>query len=110
MIMAMPGSARRTVREGCNADAELLLTIQRSASLAALGHIFPAEKYPFPNDAVRECWEERLMSRHTLVFVAEEDGAPVGVAATSLGRLEGFFVRPERWGTGVAALLHERAL
>ncbi len=39
-----------------SADADVLAAIQEQASLAALGHIFPPDTYPFPLAAVRERW------------------------------------------------------
>src|SRR5206468_843184 len=91
-------------------DAELALGVQRSASLGGLGHIFPAESFPFPDDAVRMRWDERLAARENRILVAEERGVPVGIVATRSGSLEGFFVLPERWGTGIASRLHDEAL
>lgn len=44
------------------------------------------------------------------MLLAEEDGAPVGIAATDGCWLHGFYVVPERWGTGVADALHDAAL
>jgi GNAT superfamily N-acetyltransferase len=44
------------------------------------------------------------------VFVAESAGEPVGVAAARSGGLDGLYVVPEHWGTGVADRLHDAAL
>lgn len=80
---------------------ELLAEIQEAASVAALGHIYGDE--PFPRAEVLERW--RTSSDEILL---DEDG--LGFAAVSPGWLNGLYVRPEAWGTGVAARLHDRAL
>ncbi|MGZ4388822.1 MAG: N-acetyltransferase family protein [Gaiellaceae bacterium] len=80
---------------------ELLAEIQEAASVAALGHIYGGE--PFPRAEVLERWRT---SADTILLDEEE----LGFAAVSPGWLNGLYVRPEAWGTGVAALLHDRAL
>jgi hypothetical protein len=47
-----------TIRRARADEAELLFEIQRAASLAGLGHIFPADRFPYPDGAVRERWAE----------------------------------------------------
>ena len=105
-----PGSARGdrtlTIRSSGPAEAETLLTLQRAASLAGLAHIYPPEQYPYPDAAILERWRA-FPGR---VVVAEEDGVPVGVAATDACWLHGFYVVPERWGSGIADALHDAAL
>jgi GNAT superfamily N-acetyltransferase len=91
-----------TIREAGPGDAELLAAIQERASVAALAHIYPPELYPFPTDAVRERWRT-FAGRAWLA-----DGAAfVGV---SDGWIDGLYVLPEAWGTGVAAELHDVAV
>lgn len=80
---------------------ELLAEIQEAASVAALGHIYGDE--PFPRAEVLERWRAS-----TDEILLDEDG--LGLAAVSPGWLNGLYVRPEAWGTGVAARLHDRAL
>lgn len=83
------------------AEPELLAEIQEVASVAALGHIYGDE--PFPREEVLERWRAS-----TDTILLDEDG--LGFAAVAPGWLNGLYVRPEAWGTGVAARLHERAL
>jgi GNAT superfamily N-acetyltransferase len=83
-----------------------LLALQRAASLAGLAHIYPPAEYPYPDAAILERW--RTFSGE--VLLAEDDGVPVGCAATAACWLHGFYVVPECWGSGVAATLHEAAL
>jgi GNAT superfamily N-acetyltransferase len=98
-----------TIRLARADEAELLFAIQKGASLAGLGHIFPADRFPYPDDAVRERWREVVATPDHEAFVAETDGEAVGVAAIERW-LNGLYVLPERWGSKVAPALHEAAL
>jgi len=91
-------------------EGDALASIQQRASLAALGHIFPPDEYPYPLDEVRRRWREALGEDGRSVLVCEEDGELVGVAMTGPEWLDGLYVVPERWGRGVAAALHDAAL
>ena len=82
-------------------SAELLAEIQEAASIAGLGHIFGDE--PFPRGAVLERWQGSADE----IFL---DEAGLGFAAVGPPWLNGLYVRPEAWGTGVAAQLHDRAV
>jgi GNAT superfamily N-acetyltransferase len=81
---------------------ELLAAIQEDASLAGLAHIYPPERYPFPRAAVLERWR----TADEQVFVEGE----AGFVAVKAPWLDALYVRPAAWGTGVAALLHDRAV
>jgi GNAT superfamily N-acetyltransferase len=83
--------------------AELLADIQKAASLAGLGHIYPPERYPYPDEAVLARWRD---STHA-IFLDEDE---LGFAAVAGEWLNGLYVRPEAWGTGVATRLHDRAV
>jgi GNAT superfamily N-acetyltransferase len=91
-------------------EADALAALQAEASLAALAHVFPPDRYPYPHDAVRERWRQVVVDPAARVLVAEDGGATVGAAALRRGWLDGFYVVPARWGTGVAPALHDRAL
>jgi len=80
--------------------------IQEQASVAALGHIYPSESYPFPTEAIRERWR----SFEGQTFMASVDDRPVGMVGVERSWLEGLYVVPDVWGSGVAAALHDRAL
>jgi tRNA dimethylallyltransferase len=97
------------LRRAMPEDEEALFEVQRDASLAALGHIYPPERYPFPDEAVRARWHEALEAGNEIV-VAEQDGRVIGLAAWADGWLDGLYVRPEHWGDGVADRLHDAAL
>ena len=91
-------------------EAEALLAIQREAAVAAYGHIFPPERFPFPDAGVRAQWDERLTDSGMEVIVAERAGEPVGVIACAPESLEALYVRPRAQGDGVGSLLHDEAL
>ena len=99
-----------TLRPARADEADALAAIQAEASLAALAHIFPPERYPFPHEEVRERWRDFLADAAVRVLVAEDGDRPVGVAAVRPGWLDGLYVVPAHWGTGAAALLHDGAL
>jgi tRNA dimethylallyltransferase len=98
------------LRRAGPADAEGAFQVQRAASLAALAHIYPPDRYPFPDDAVRARWCEALADESAYVVVAERGSNVIGVAAAEDGWLHGLYVAPDDWGTGVADRLHDDAL
>jgi diamine N-acetyltransferase len=91
-------------------EAEAAVAVQRAASLAALAHIFPPDRYPFPDEAVLDRWRTALADPARRVVLAERAGTPVGVLLTAPDWLEGLYVVPEEWGSGVAVLLHDEAV
>jgi tRNA dimethylallyltransferase len=101
---------RTVVRLARAEDAEPAFRVQRAASLAALAHIYPPDRYPFPDDAIRARWENVIKEGHGSVIVAERGDRVVGVAAAKDGWLDGLYVIPEEWGNGVAGRLHHEAL
>jgi GNAT superfamily N-acetyltransferase len=90
-------------------EGDALADIQRRASLAALSHIFPPERYPYPIDEIRRRWGDALAEGRA-VLVYEDEGEAVGVAMTGPEWLDGLYVVPELWGSGVAVALHDAAL
>jgi GNAT superfamily N-acetyltransferase len=99
-----------SIREARPNEAEALAAVQRDASLAALGHIFPPERYPFPLDEVRQRWREALAAPELTVLVAEDDDVPVGIAGYRAEWLDGLYVVPSHWGRGVGRELHDLVL
>jgi GNAT superfamily N-acetyltransferase len=94
------------IRRSSTAEAETHLAVQRAACVAGLPHIYPPELYPFPDEDILRRWREW----EGTTLVAERDGRVVGVAGVGGCWLQGFYVLPEYWGTGVADELHEAAL
>jgi diamine N-acetyltransferase len=103
-----PGVVR--VRAARPDEVEALLGIQQAASVVGFGHIFPPTRYPFPAGAVRARWRAALGTGEGCVLVAERDGLPVGVVQVAPERLDGLFVLPWAWGSGVADRLHDAAV
>ena len=91
-------------------DAETLFAIQREASLAAFAHVFPPDRYPFPDAAIRAEWDARLATPDTTTLIAERDGRAVGYVAFGHERLDSLFVLPDAQGAGVGSALHEEAV
>ena len=93
-----------TLRRATPADSAFLAEVQEAASLAGLAHVYPPERYPFPNDAVRRRWE---------VFTSAGGWAvrsDHGFVAVSGCWLEALYVLPQAWGTGHADDLHDAAV
>ena len=88
----------------------MLAAVQERASVAALGHIFPPELYPYPREAVHARWAAALAERETRTLIAVSDDEPMGAACVTFGWLQGLYVVPERWGSGLGGELHDRAL
>lgn len=91
-------------------EADTLLAIQREAAVDAFAHIYPPERYPFPDDAVREVWAEALSDPGVEVYVAEVDGVPAGAVSVGKGFLSTLYVLPAHQGSGVGSALHDLAL
>jgi GNAT superfamily N-acetyltransferase len=98
------------IREARPDEGPVLAAIQRDASLAALAHIFPPELYSYPIDDVTRRWEESLADEAVTVVVAQEDGAPTGVAGCRSEWLDGLYVQPQWWSRGVGRALHDEVL
>jgi ribosomal protein S18 acetylase RimI-like enzyme len=91
-------------------EADTLLAIQREAAVDAFAHIYPPERYPFPDDAVREVWAEALSDPGVEVYVAEVDGVPAGAVSVGKGFLSTLYVLPAHQGSGVGSALHDLAV
>ena len=91
-------------------EAQSLATVQERASVAALGHIFPPELYPYPRDAVLARWAAAVQDPAVRVLIAMSEGTPVGAACVREGWLDGLYGVPELWGGGLAGSLHDRSL
>jgi GNAT superfamily N-acetyltransferase len=98
------------IRAARQDEGDALAEIQRRASVAGLAHIFPPEQYPYPIEEIRQRWREALAAEGRSVLVYEADGETLGVAMTGPEWLDGLYVVPERWGSGIAVELHDQAL
>jgi GNAT superfamily N-acetyltransferase len=98
------------IRPARSDEAETLLSVQRDACLVAFAHIFPPEKYAFPDDDVLANWRNALAELGTEVYIAEVDRTPVGSVSLGDGFLSTLYVVPSHQGTGVGSALHDFAL
>ncbi len=92
-------------RPATDADAEQLMDVERAAMTAALPHVFPPERFPFPDEAVLDRWREELADPRMRVRVLDDPGTPgrlLAFVASDGGRVHHLGVRPERWGGGLA--------
>jgi GNAT superfamily N-acetyltransferase len=98
------------IRRARPGEAETLLRIQRAAAVAAFAHIFPPDRYPFPDDGVRAEWEQALEDPQTEIYVLEIDGQPGASVAVGHGFLRSLYVLPAHQGNGAGSTLHDHAL
>jgi GNAT superfamily N-acetyltransferase len=91
-------------------ESETLLRIQREAAVAAFAHVFPPDRYPFPDDGVRADWERALADPAIEIYIAEVAGEPVASVAVGKGFLRNLYVLPEHQGAGLGSTLHDHAL
>ncbi|MFN8189748.1 MAG: GNAT family N-acetyltransferase [Nocardioidaceae bacterium] len=97
--------AQAAFRRATAADAVALLDLERAASLAALGHVFPAERYPYPSDDVLARWHLVLLDPDVSVEVIDGDtGLRCVVAHDANGTLRQLAVAPDAWGRGIGRL------
>ena len=98
------------VRPAREDEVETLLAIQREAAVDAFAHVYPPERYPFPDDEIRAGWAAALADPEVEVYVAECDGAPAGSVSVGEEHLRTLYVLPEYQGQGVGSALHDFAL
>jgi GNAT superfamily N-acetyltransferase len=98
------------IREARADEGETLLTIQRGASTAAFAHIFPPDRYPFPDDDVRALWRDALGDPRIDIYVADVDDKPIGSVSVDDAWLRTLYVLPSHWSRGVGSELHDHAL
>jgi GNAT superfamily N-acetyltransferase len=89
------------------ADLDQLFAIQKESGVAGYAHVFPPERYPFPEEEVRESLRRQLGEPGSVALLDDRGRGFVLVGAGWLHRL---YVRPSAWGDGVGAALHDEAL
>jgi ribosomal protein S18 acetylase RimI-like enzyme len=83
-----------------------LTRLERSASKAALSHIFPPETYPYPTATVRRRWRRLLRDGRVQVRILDVYEEPIGfVAYEKAGRLRHLGIAPQEAGRGYGGLL-----
>ncbi len=90
-------------------ESRLLTRMERAASEAELGHIFPPEEYPYPTVAVARRWRRLLRDRLTRVHIIELFDAPVGFVAFDHDTVLHLGVVPHQTRRGYGSALLEYA-
>lgn len=99
-------------RPARESDLVALRDLERTANLAALGHVFPPDRYPFPDDGVLARWRIVMDDPDCDVRVADDprSGRMVAYAAHDETTLRHLAVHPDHWGEGLARAAVEAAL
>lgn len=92
-----------------DADAPALTELERVANLAALGHVFPPDRYPFPGDDVLARWHLVLADPDAETWLATQGETAVGFVAYDSATLRHLAVHPDAWGTGLGRAAVELA-
>jgi GNAT superfamily N-acetyltransferase len=96
---------------------DALAVVHRDAVITGYSGIFPPEATIPTLDALRSEWRRALADVSVTTFVADADGAVVGMVMVradpdfeDCGQLRRLNVAPQWWGTGVGTRLHDEAL
>jgi RimJ/RimL family protein N-acetyltransferase len=94
------------------ADLVALRDLERSANLAGFAHVFPPDRYPFPDDAVLARWRLVLDDPAVTVLVCDafDGGGLLAYVAYDEATVRHLAVHPRRWGEGLATAALTRAL
>ena len=90
------------MRMATAADTVALRDLERDANLAALGHVFPADRFPFPDEEILARWRLVLGEPGVQVLVGEDDRGLTCFVAFDATTVRHLAVRPDVWGTGLA--------
>jgi GNAT superfamily N-acetyltransferase len=99
-----------TWRAALPGDAGPLRDLERAANLVGLAHVFPADRFPFPDDAVLARWALVLDDPDVVVEVVDGHDGLLALAAYDSDSLRHLAVHPDAWGTGLARAGVARAL
>lgn len=93
-------------RPARGSDLTALVELERAASQAALAHVFPPDRYPYPVAAVRDRWADVLADPGVHVDVVDTPEGPSALScfvAYDDHRLRHLGVAPSAWGRGLGA-------
>ncbi|MEP7090730.1 MAG: GNAT family N-acetyltransferase [Nocardioidaceae bacterium] len=92
------------LREATADDVPALRDLERAANLIGLAHVFPPERFPFPDDAVLARWALVLEEPGVAVLVRDAGSGGIDVLAAYDDRsLRHLAVHPDVWGAGLAS-------
>lgn len=91
-------------------DLDALMAVQREGAVTGLGHIFPQEIHPFPEQRVRDRWKREIADPGVDCFVITDAAKLAGFAATRGSELLHFGTAVSTWGSGLANLAHAELL
>lgn len=103
-------AARDRLRRATPQDATALRDVERAASLQALGHVFPPEEHPYPDEGVLARWVATLDDPDVTVVVTEDDAGVSSFIAWDRTVVRHLGVRPDAWRRGLATRVLEHAL
>ena len=108
----MPVQVAPVFREAGEQDLVALASLEREANEAALGHVFPPDRYPFPENAVLARWRLVLDDPEVAVLAvnAQRGGDLVAYVAHDDSTLRHLAVHPDHWGEGFATAAIQIAL
>ena len=84
-------------------DAVPLRDLEKAANLVALAHVFPPQDHPYPDQVVLDRWRDVLADPAVTTLVGEDDEGLTAFAAFDADTLLHLGVRPDQWGSGLAA-------
>lgn len=90
-------------RRATAADAVALLALERAASVIGLAHVFPEDRFPYPDSGVLARWQLVLADPDTVVDVLDgsEGTLDCVVAYDTGGTVRHLAVAPPLWGRGL---------
>lgn len=99
-------------RPATERDLLPLVALERTANLAALAHVFPPDRYPFPDADVLARWRLVLDEPDAEVLVVDRPAGNGLLAYAAFDRvtLRHLAVHPDHWGEGLATTAIETAL
>jgi GNAT superfamily N-acetyltransferase len=97
----------RRVRPG---EFVALFELEKAASLAGLGHVFPVEEFAFPDEDVLAKYRLWFEDPDFKAVAVEQGRRLIAHAAYDREQLRQLSVHPEHWGSGLAGTLVEAAL
>jgi GNAT superfamily N-acetyltransferase len=97
------------LRRARHDEVRRLARMERAASEAQLGHIFPPEDYPYPIVEIARRWRRMLHDPRVRVRILEVNAVPVGYLAYDAVRVRHLGVTPEETRNGYGSALLEHA-